>query len=265
VPARSISPARRLAGMAMVRFVGVRNAARAVQVDERTLRGWLAKDNADTDHDADAWRAAEALAQERMLTGLATGDARGLTAWSTAAGIASRNVRYATLIARREGRHREEPKPSWWPAWQALSMDRRRLMVDTLRYIREHPPTDATPADGPEPTMDAWVTLVAKMTDREVAREGSRLARRFARADPKPAGSANGPLQRHETAAEAPGVSVGQSDPSSASAEGVAPVSRRDLLRLIRQRPEEVPNEPHPLHRKGRGTWVPFSGVDDDQ
>jgi hypothetical protein len=186
----------------MVRFVGVRNAARTVGVDERTLRSWLEKDG-DADHDERAWRAAESLAMERMLTGLARDDPRGIAGWATVAGVAGRNLRVRELIARREQRHKPEPRPSWDAAWQALSMDRRRLLRDTVRFYREHPPKDPPPVAVPERSVDeimaAGIGHLARMSDHQVARETARLAARFARAEGKRRPAAERPLQRAET------------------------------------------------------------------
>lgn len=70
-----ISNARRLAGTALAHLIGTNAAARTIGVDPRSVTSWLA-DDTDSDHDEQAWQAAQALAQERMLTGLAKGEAR---------------------------------------------------------------------------------------------------------------------------------------------------------------------------------------------
>jgi len=109
-----VDNARKLAGMALARIVGVKVAARTIGVDPRSITSWL-EANADADHDEQAWQAAEQLAKERLLTGLAKGDARSIAAWATAAGVSSRNRRYAQLIARHEHRRSAEQEAEQKP------------------------------------------------------------------------------------------------------------------------------------------------------
>lgn len=171
-----VSQARRLAGMALARVIGNNAAARTIGVEPKTVASWLEADP-DSDHDEQAWRAAQALAQERMLTGLAKGDPRGLAAWATAAGIASRNVRYSQLIARREQRREAEkpaepePEAEWLTALDALDEVRTDLYAAKLRVelakVRAGEPGDPESWQD-DAAMLAHIQRLQALSDNEV-------------------------------------------------------------------------------------------------
>jgi hypothetical protein len=207
-----ISQARRLAGVALARIIGVKAAARALGVDPRSVSSWLDA-NADADHDEQAWQAAQALAQERMLAGLTKGDARGLTAWATAAGIASRNVRYAQLIARREQRRsaeQEQPaesEPPWRSKVDAMSWERHRLMsalIDLADAQRTDEQTREMSEDEANAAMEAWVDGIAALSEDEAERATVDAERELSELEAKAAAESRQLAQQRRTIPEPP-------------------------------------------------------------
>jgi hypothetical protein len=172
-----ISQARKLAGVALARIIGVKAAARTMGVDPRSISSWLAA-NAGADADEQAWQAAEQLAQERLLTGLATGDAKSIAAWATAAGVSSRNRRYATLIRRRDQRRAEQdeggkPANDQQAAIHAAVEALPDEITDWLRdYIELQRDLDKIrervgaeqPDEGDDPDMLEWIASLAAST-----------------------------------------------------------------------------------------------------
>ena len=109
----------------------------------------------------------------------ARGDIRGLPAILTGAGIAERNVRYATLIARHEARRVEaEEGPPSDPLHDAvvrLDDRRRRLLRDTIDIRYPDLPVPASPSDDIQVSdesiaaLNAWIDHLVALPDDEVA------------------------------------------------------------------------------------------------
>lgn len=108
----------------------------------------------------------------------------GLVAILTGAGIADRNVRYSTLIARREARRDAEPEappPNLiHDAIHALDPRRQRFVSLAVRLAieestdREEQP-EAMPEGDAEASFVEWVKGVADLTDEQVTAELEEL------------------------------------------------------------------------------------------
>lgn len=98
--------ATRQAAVVLVKHGGasVDTAAQALGVDARTIAKWLATEPVPDD----AWEALQKYLLTLAADRTGRGDMRNLGQILTGAGIAARNVRYATLIARREARRVEQ-------------------------------------------------------------------------------------------------------------------------------------------------------------
>jgi hypothetical protein len=128
---------QRLAAVFLARQSGADAAAQAFELDPRTVRSWM-----DTvELPDDQWEAIQAVLLARGGELTARGETRGLVATLTAAGISSRNVRYAKLISRREARRAEEeapPEPNpMRDAIRALSGEQKRMLVAEIDVLVE--------------------------------------------------------------------------------------------------------------------------------
>jgi hypothetical protein len=94
----------KLAAVFLTRQSGIEAAAKTFGVDPRTIEAWTASG----DLPQDEWTAIRDVLRARAGEMAAKGETSGLVATMTAAGIADRNVRYTTLIARREARRDPE-------------------------------------------------------------------------------------------------------------------------------------------------------------
>lgn len=173
---QSVTPARRLAIIALARLSGPAQAAKTGKVDVRTVRRWLDEEG-DVDHDEQEWQAAHDIAQERHLTALLTGAVTGAVAWATSAGVSARNSRYARLIRSREAQRQKEAPVDDAPdpvaaAIAALDEQRRTLMgreidLSLVRRFDDDEPSGT--ADDDDAVLLKWIANATVMTDDEVA------------------------------------------------------------------------------------------------
>lgn len=137
---RKPTGAIRLAALVLVKHAGasIDDAAATLGVDKRTVGRWV--DSATIPDES--WAALEKMLLAMAADRSARGELRNLAQLMTAAGIASRNVRYATLIARREARRAQaqaeaeaaaRPNPVY-----ALDHDRRKWLVSYLDMAIEY-------------------------------------------------------------------------------------------------------------------------------
>jgi hypothetical protein len=168
------SDATKLAAVFLAQQSSVDGAAEALGIDPRTIRGWLET----VELPADRWTAIRDVLQARAGEMAAKGETRGLVQTLTGAGIADRNVRYSTLIARREARRAEAEKP---PEKSHMATEFARL--DDLRCslvraeialvaVRRVHHLDPEPPDMDAEAFDQLVTDfvdgVVAMTDEQV-------------------------------------------------------------------------------------------------
>jgi hypothetical protein len=190
VPAKHHSRATKLAATFLAKLASPDVAAATFRVDVRTVRGW--RDGIELP--ADEWTAIRDVLRARGAEMAARGDTRGLVATLTAAGISDRNVRYSTLISRREARREAEQEPEAAPnllheAIEALSDTRTRLMRDAIdlemqtRFTAGEDVADVAAESDPAPrsdeesqaTMLAFVAELAARSDEDVAAESERI------------------------------------------------------------------------------------------
>jgi hypothetical protein len=192
--ARAYTRATRLAAAFLARLTGTESAASAMKIDPRTVRSWQET----IEVPADEWEAIQAVLLARAGEMAATGKATGLVAALTGAGIAARNVRYATLIARREARRAEdeapEPPNPIRDAIDRLDDRRKRLLRDLIvaeTRARAYPSEDEPPSEDPLPPSDepmpervtAFIDALLAMSDAEVAAEEAKVAERLREID----------------------------------------------------------------------------------
>lgn len=103
--AKAHSKATKLAATSLARLSSADVAAATFRVDVQTVRRWQAGADAPPD---DTWTAVRDVLLARGAEMAARGETSGLVQTLTAAGISDRNVRYSTLIARREARRSED-------------------------------------------------------------------------------------------------------------------------------------------------------------
>lgn len=175
MPGKHHSRATKLAATFLARLASPEVAAATFRVDVRTVRDWQA---GSVELPEDQWEAIEAVLLARGGEKAASGETAGLVQTLTGAGIAARNRRYATLIARREARREGEQQPAkadpeWLVAVRALDGRRAALLGAELRHEiadrGEHPrfgPESEEPID--EAKLLAWVQSVAAAPDEEI-------------------------------------------------------------------------------------------------
>jgi hypothetical protein len=168
-------------------------AAATFRVDVRTVRSWQ---EGSVELPEDQWEAIEAVLLARGGEKAARGDTAGLVQTLTGAGIAARNRRYATLIARREARREGEqeqqaptgPQSAEWQRFLATLPDEQRDAIERLLRTqiflieaRRDAGLDPTPEPGEkedgefERRLLEWVTGAASRPREEVQAESSRL------------------------------------------------------------------------------------------
>jgi hypothetical protein len=172
---KSHSLATKLAATFLARMSSVDAAASTFCIDPRTVRGWVDR----VELPEDRWTAIRDVLLARGSEMAAKGDTRGLPAILTGAGIAERNVRYATLIARREARRAEEEAPPeplspMQVATQALSDEQRRMVVaeiDVLLEARSLGLEVGVQVPRPDAGLQVaeWFGVIATLPDEEVA------------------------------------------------------------------------------------------------
>lgn len=192
MPAKAHSKAIRLSAVFLGRLASAEVAGKVLGVDYRTVQSWMQA----SELPADDWTAVRDVLLTRGAEMAAKGETRGLVQTLTAAGISDRNVRYATLIARREARREaEQPEPAPEPepdpllvAMAPLPLERQRYMAAAIRLELSsrqegEPPkqarlaTTASSADpNAEAVMLAWVQEVASLTDADFAVRQAELA-----------------------------------------------------------------------------------------
>jgi hypothetical protein len=185
--ARAYTRATRLAAAFLARLTGTESAASAMKIDPRTVRSWQET----IEVPADEWEAIQAVLLARAGEMAATGKATGLVAALTGAGIAARNVRYATLIARREARREvEEQPPEPNPIRDAIDRldDRRkRLLRDFIiaetRERAYRPPSDDRVGLGPPLDVVAFIDGLGALSDSEFEAEAAAVKAKLAEID----------------------------------------------------------------------------------
>jgi hypothetical protein len=167
VVAKAHSKATKLAAVVLARLSSADVAAVTFGVDVQTVRRWQAGADAPPD---DTWTAVRDVLLTRGAEMAARGETSGLVQTLTAAGISDRNVRYSTLIARREARRAKEQQPEpespkpWRAVFDALPHDRRRLLVHEFDVHiaaseakgNAEPVEDVLP-EKPDEDTDAWM------------------------------------------------------------------------------------------------------------
>ena len=138
---RHHSKAVKLGATVLARLAGEQAAAETFGIDRRTIRGWLKNEDVPTD----SWAALDDLAGAQLLERVARGEVRNPTTLATVRGIASRNRRYAELIAKREERRTDE-------ACDCVLPD---------GWVKELHPKPGTPAHA----AAVWQIAAAKMGD----------------------------------------------------------------------------------------------------
>lgn len=190
--AKSYTPGEKATAVALARMTSVDTAADMLTIDRRTLRGWV--NAAPPAEDGDAWQAAEALAQQQLLTRLATGKITHPTLLATIAGIAGdklwRRNRYAEREARKaEAESEIDPEQAAiHEATDALPPELRRWLityVDTrqdLDLIREQAGVAVEPEQDDGRPLSEWLRWLAGTTpeqrqamDDELAAEAAEL------------------------------------------------------------------------------------------
>jgi hypothetical protein len=178
VSGRHHSKAVKLAATVLARLAGEQAASDAFGIDRRTIRGWVKHE----DVPADSWAALDDLAGAQLLEKVARGQVTNATTLATVRGIASRNRRYAEVIARREARREEEQPTELEPSPVRVELDRLdgrrgRLMADMMRHElneREvedrHVPETGQVGDGIEAIRSMVDELLAR-TDEQVDAE----------------------------------------------------------------------------------------------
>lgn len=176
---RRHSESTRLAAVFLAEQNGPDAAAEALGLDPRTVRSWqetLALP-------ADRWTAIRDLLQARAGELAAKGETKGLVAMLTGAGIADRNVRYATLIERREKRRADEAKADAPSAVRLqldrLDMTRKRLLRQEIAVIaaRRQVLQEPEPIEDP---VSQDVTALTALVDELLARSDDEIAARLA-------------------------------------------------------------------------------------
>lgn len=100
---RHHSKAVKLAATVLARLAGEQAASDTFGIDRRTIRGWVKHDDVPTD----SWAALDELAGVQLLEKVARGQVTNPATLATVRGIASRNRRYAEVIAERKARREE--------------------------------------------------------------------------------------------------------------------------------------------------------------
>lgn len=100
VSGRNHSKAVKLAATVLARLAGEQAASDTFGIDRRTIRGWVKHEDVPTD----SWAALDELAGAQLLEKVARGEVKNPATLATVRGIASRNRRYAEVIAERKGR-----------------------------------------------------------------------------------------------------------------------------------------------------------------
>lgn len=181
MPVRRVPLAKRLAGAALGRLISVDQAAKLLGVDKGSIRAWMG------DHPGgDDWATLSELAGAQLTERLARGEIRDPRTLAVVKGVADRNVRYSTLIARREQRRaaeQAEPEPTpdlaWRAAFDQLDEPRASLMGAQMRrdVLDRRERQEAGAAQEPEPEEDdaawhqrmlEWVERTAALSDHEV-------------------------------------------------------------------------------------------------
>lgn len=169
---RTYSRAERLSAVFLARQASIAEAAAVLGIPSRNVERWSA---GEVELPADQWAAIEAVLLAKVADLTARGSTKGLVALSTAAGIAGRNVRYSTLIARREARVAPETEPAnpIAAAIDALRPDQHELLHTELRlaiHYRRSEPTEPTPPESEsEARILAGIAAMAELSESEVA------------------------------------------------------------------------------------------------
>jgi hypothetical protein len=158
---RTFTRAEKATAITLARMTSVDAAAATLTIDRRTLRGWVAAAPPPTDDDA--WLAAEALAQQQLLTSLAAGKVKQPNLIAVVAGIATDK-----LWRRRRWREREARKAAEAEVEQPersrtrelideLPNERTRYLRDELDYLLAQPEELSTESTKPEAEWeDEW-------------------------------------------------------------------------------------------------------------
>lgn len=133
MPGRAFTNAERSTAVALARMTSVDSAAATLEIDRRTVRAWV--NAAPPEDEGDAWAAAQRLAQQQLLTSLATGKVKQPNILAVVAGIATDKLH--RLARRREveaGKHEPESPPTpLRAAIDALTPEQHTLAAWTLR------------------------------------------------------------------------------------------------------------------------------------
>lgn len=100
---------QKLAAVVLARHSSSEQAAKAFDLEERTVQRWEATFEVPDDQ----WTALEELLLSRASEMSAKGQTQGLVATLTAAGISGRNRHYRQLIARREAQRNKRPEADY--------------------------------------------------------------------------------------------------------------------------------------------------------
>lgn len=169
------SRATKLAVTFLAKLTSADVAAATFRVDPRTVASWQA---GAVDLPTDDWEAIEAVLLARGGEQAARGETRGLVQTLTGAGIAARNRRYATLIARREAQRQPDPEPApvspIGVAIDRLDEDRQALLRDAIdlliqrRQLTGEPEPEPMDPAAEEAVFLEWLDSLAAMSDEDV-------------------------------------------------------------------------------------------------
>lgn len=260
----AITPALRLAAVALARATTPLAAARLAGVKTETVKAWLAAAPAE-DPDAD-WAAVRALATERVLAALVSGKSTGASAWTTVKAVAERNLHVAQQIRDRAQRRAEqahgdqpEPEEEWQRELRAAPDDVRRVMVTLLdaqglydMLAEDGEPEQRRVLSDEELSQGAleWVRALAALSPEELA---ERLAE--AKAEQERADDA---YQAHQTAKRQAASEASQTPPEPLQPPPMPPIAAPPApprpespgLRVLRDDElEEMRDQEHLWHR----------------
>jgi hypothetical protein len=265
VVAKAHSKATKLAATFLARLSSADVAAATFRVDVQTVRRWQAGGDAPPD---DTWTAIRDVLLTRGAEMAAKGETSGLVQTLTAAGISDRNVRYSTLIARREQRREAEQQPEpderemFAEAARALRDDQTELLrceIQAELAARAYERSISSTSDG-NPTLPAEADVadnaaimrfIAKIAALDEAGVAERLKIAQARMDAIEA------EYYHETYGPSPGPEARKSEPP--------PAAPRPLRTV---QPVSAPPAPTPMlvdvelleageHLEDHPTWRP--------
>lgn len=258
---RSFTDAEKATAITLARMTSVDAAAATLNIDKRTLRGWVKAAPPPTDDDG--WKAAEALAQQQLLTTLATGKIKQPNLIAVVAGIATdklwRRRRWQEREQRKAAEAQAEQPPERTPIQQVtdvLPEERTRFVRDALLRTLDRDAEDKTKRmrgwqpklteAEQEATLLAFLEDVRGWTDEQFAQERAEL---------------DAEIAEYETwrATNEPS----DWNPSHLPAEPPAADMLPAAVPELRPQPEPPPPPnvvllPHGEHLEDHGSWQPL-------